>query len=93
MQNKAKNNNIILIKTLGDIIKSHRKASNKTIYKISAEASMSKSTWRAAELGICKNINLTTLWKISEGLEMSPSELLEELQNKLGKNFSLSELD
>ena len=92
MQHKPKNN-IILIKTLGDIIKARRELTKKSIYKISAEISMSKSTWREAELGICKDINLTTLWKIAEGLEITPIQLLKEVQDKLGKDFSLVELD
>ena len=92
MQHKSKNN-IILIKTLGDIIKTHRKLTKKSIYKISAEIFMSKSTWREAELGVCKDINLTTLWKIAEGLDITPIQLLKEVQEKLGKDFSLVELD
>ncbi len=92
MQHKSKNN-IILIKTLGDIIKTHRKLTKKSIYKISAEIFMSKSTWREAELGVCKDINLTTLWKIAEGLDITPYQLLKEVQEKLGKDFSLVELD
>lgn len=93
MQDGVENNNIKLIKTLGTIIEKHRKEQEKTIYKISAECSMSKSTWREAELGICKNMTIITLWKIAEGLDISPAILLEELKNKLGKNFSLSDLD
>lgn len=93
MQDGVENNNIKLIKTLGTIIEKHRKEQGKTIYKISAECSMSKSTWREAELGICKNMTIITLWKIAEGLDISPAILLEELKNKLGKNFSLSDLD
>lgn len=92
MQHKSKNN-IILIKTLGDVIKTHRKLTKKSIYKISAEIFMSKSTWREAELGVCKDINLTTLWKIAEGLDITPIQLLKEVQEKLGKDFSLVELD
>lgn len=82
-----------LVKALGEIIKTHRKSSGKTIYKISAESQMSKSTWREAELGVCKDINLSTLWKISEGLEMSPAIIIEELYQKLGKDFSLTDSD
>lgn len=82
-----------LVKALGEIIKTHRKSSGKTIYKISAESQMSKSTWREAELGVCKDINLSTLWKISEGLEISPAIIIEELYQKLGKDFSLTDSD
>lgn len=86
-------NKSILIKVLGEIIKEYREAKGKTIYSISAESSMSKSTWREAELGVCNDINLTTLWKIAEGLEITPAKLLEELSSRLGTEFSLTGLD
>jgi len=93
MQDGVEINSIKLIKTLGSIIEKHRKEQGKTIYKISAESSMSKSTWREAELGVCKNMTITTLWKIAEGLEITPAMLMEELSNKLGKDFTLSDFD
>ena len=93
MQDGVENNSIKLIRTLGSIIEKHRKKQGKTIYKISAESSMSKSTWREAELGVCKNMTITTLWKIAEGLEITPAMLMEELSNKLGKDFTLSDFD
>ena len=78
-----------LIQALSGIIRRRRKLSGKSMYKISAEASMSKSTWREAELGVCNNITITTLWKIAEGLEIKPSVLIEELQNEIGDSFSI----
>ncbi len=89
MQADFKNNKIKLINTIGKIIKAKRIALNKTIYLISAESSMSKSTWREAELGLCNDINLTTLCKISEGLNIKPGDLINEVYNKLGKDFTL----
>ena len=80
-----------LILALSKIIKRYRKLSGKTMYKISAEASMSKSTWREAELGVCNNITLSTFWKIAEGLEIKPSILIEEVQIELGENFSMTD--
>ena len=68
MQDGLKNNSIKLIKPLDSIIEKHRKEQEKSIYKISAECSMSKSTWREAELGVCKNMKITTLWEITEDL-------------------------
>ena len=82
-----------LMTTLGSIIKKYRISQDKTIYKISAECSVPKSTWREAELGLCKDINLTTLWKISEGLNVPPYKILKELKNELGTGFSLTGLD
>ena len=92
MQDSLENNKIKLINTLGDIIKKHRISQSKSIYKISAECSMSKSTWREAELGICKDINLSTLWKISEGLNIALADTIIELQLELGEKFSLADL-
>ena len=82
-----------LVKTLGEIIKEKRLAQNKTIYKISAESSMSKSTWREAELGVCKDITLSTLWKIAEGLDIKLYDIIKELYEKLDVNFDLSDSD
>lgn len=83
----------IFIHTLGEIIKEHRISSGKSIYKISAESAIPKSTWRRIEQGCHKDICLTSLWKISDGLEMQPELLIKELREKLGNNFSLSEDD
>ena len=85
------NNNQILMSILGNVIEKYRKLHNKSIYSISAEVSMSKSTWREAEKGICNDIKLTTLWKIAEGLDIKPSDLLKEIENQLGEKFSLIE--
>lgn len=78
-----------LIKTLGEIIMRHRLLTGKSIYKISAESSVTKATWRRIELGFHKDVNLTSLWKIAEGLEISPEVLIKELKENLGANFSL----
>ena len=93
MQDGIENKSVKLIKVLGTIIEEHRKKQEKSIYKISAESSMSKSTWREAEIGVCKNMNITTFWKIAEGLDISPSKLMNELEEKLGQDFSLSDYD
>jgi len=91
MQDENKNRKL-LIKTLGNIIEKHRKSIGKSMYMISLESCISKSTWREAEYGICKDINLSTLWKISEALETSPGDLLNEIKDILGEDFSLLEI-
>lgn len=88
LKNKKK-----LMKTLGQIICKYRKAKNLSIYRISAEIGMSKSTWREAELGLCGDINLSTLWMISEGLELPLDKLIQEISQKLGKDFTLTDFD
>lgn len=45
MQDSPENKTIRLISTLGTLIRKHRKEQGKTMYAISAEISMSKSTW------------------------------------------------
>lgn len=51
---------------------------------------MSKLTWREAELGICKDINLSTFWEIAESLDIQPAELLKKIQDSLCDDYSLS---
>ncbi len=92
MQENVEINNDFM-KTLGEIIKSHRNNLNKSIYEISAESSISKSTWREIELGLCKDIKLKSLWKVAEGLNVPASVILDELAEKLGSNFKLSDFD
>ena len=81
------------MKVLGEIIQSHRNELQKSIYAISAESALSKSTWREIELGICQDVKLKSLWKISDGLNISAGDLLNELAEKLGPNFNISDLD
>ena len=80
-----------LIKAFGKIIKMHRQKQNKTMYKISAECSIHKDSWRLIEKGLVNDIKLSSLWKIAEGLDITPAELITELQTELGENFSLSD--
>ena len=82
-----------LITVLSGIVKNRRKKLNKTIYLISAEASVPRSTWRDIEFCLRQDINLTTFCKSAEGLDLTPDELLKELVEKLGKDFSFSEID
>ena len=81
-----------LILTIGNIVKKHRIEQNKTMYKISAEVGVPKATWRELELGL-KDFRFTTIWKIAEGLDIPLDLLIKELQDELGKDFSLTGLD
>lgn len=91
MQEFLGNNNKKFIITIGNIIKKHRLLTGKSIYAISAECGVPKSTWREVEIASCSNINLTTLWKISEGLEIPIEKILEEVRQELGEDFTLIE--
>ena len=92
MQTGSNNSKERLILSLGKIIKKHRLEQKKTMYKISAECSIHKSSWRLIEQGLVKDIKLTTIWKIAEGLDISPEILICELVKDMGEDFSLSDL-
>ena len=77
-----------LLKITGSIIKKYRGI--KSISLLSNEIELSKSIWSEVEKGN-KDIQLTTLWRIAEGLNIKPSELLKEIENTLDNNFSFIE--
>jgi len=79
-------------KTLGSVIRKHRLKNKKSMYLISAESSIAKSSWREIELG-SRDTSLSTFCKIAEGLGIPADELLRELLNDLGKNFSFTDLN
>ncbi len=93
MHRFVEDNDNNFMKILGAIVRAHRENLKKSMYIISAESSVSKSTWREIELGMCKDIRLKTLWKVSEGLNIPVTQILEELTEKLGSTFTLSDLD
>ena len=92
MQDNSKKATIRLVKVLGKIIKKYRIEQKKTIYKISAECSIHKDSWRLIEKGLVNDIKLSSLWKIAEGLEIEPTDLLNEAKLILGKDFTISGL-
>ena len=77
-----------LLKITGNIIKKYRGI--KSISLLSNEIELSKSIWSEVEKGN-KDIQLKKLWRISEGLNIKPSELIKEIENMLGKDFSFLE--
>ncbi|MGN0013951.1 MAG: helix-turn-helix domain-containing protein [Candidatus Gastranaerophilaceae bacterium] len=93
MQDNSKKATIRLVKVLGKIIKKYRIEQKKTIYKISAECSIHKDSWRLIEKGLVNDIKLSSLWKIAEGLEIEPTDLLNEAKLILGKDFTISGLN
>lgn len=89
MQSSDKNATHQLVKVLGDIIKRHRLKQNKTMYKISAECSIHKDSWRLIEKGLVNDVKISTIWKIADGLDIPLDQLIRELQENLGEDFSL----
>lgn len=92
MQDNNKNNTIRLVKVTGEIIKKYRLEQKKTMYKISAECSIHKDTWRLIEKGRVSDIKISSLWKISEGLGLKVEDLIKEAKEVLGNDFTISGL-
>lgn len=88
MQDLYNKNKTILQAKLAAIIKYHRQKKNKSITLISNEIGMTKSMWADLEKSI-KDPQLTTLWRIAEGLEIPLSTLIKELEKNLNEDFSL----
>ncbi len=61
---------------------------NKSISLISDEIGMTKSMWADLDKSI-KDPQLSTLWRISEALDIPLSVIVIELENALGENFTL----
>ena len=85
-------NKCLLSKALGQVIKHHRKLRNESMYKLAAECSMSRNTWRLIEEGISKDVCLSTLWRMAEALDIPPETIVAEVHNNLGSEFSISGL-
>lgn len=88
MQDIYLKNKKIMQQALSSIIKKHRLGKNKSISLISDEIGMTKSMWADLEKAI-KDPQLSTLWRIAEALDIQTSEIIAELENTLGKNFTL----
>ncbi len=69
------------------VIKENRK---KSITQSADEIGMWKSMWADLENGI-KDPQLSTLWRIAEGLDMKPHILVEKIEDELGDKFSFLE--
>ena len=73
---------------MSEIIKKHRLNKNKSISLISDEIGMTKSMWADLEKAI-KDPQLSTLWRVSEALDIPLSVIVIELEKALGKDFTL----
>ena len=83
-------NRVVLQKLLANCIKKQRLKMNKSISLISAEVGMPKSMWSDMEQGK-KDPQLSTLWRISEGLNMTLVELIKNASKGLPENFTIIE--
>ena len=76
-----------LQKAIAKVVKAHR---TKSITKSADEIGMGKSLWADLENGI-KDPQLSTFWRIAEGLELKPHVLLKMVEDELGEDFSFLE--
>ena len=90
MQEEYKKERKFIHKSLAGVIKKLREEKSKSISTISNEFNISKTIWADAERGET-DIQLTSLWRISEALDMSLSELISLLEKELPENWSFTE--
>jgi len=88
MQDNYEKSKLHLKQALATVVKKHRKKQGKSISKISAEILMTKSIWQTLESGK-KDPQYTTIWRVAEALNLSVSQLNDEIIELLGKDFSL----
>lgn len=73
-------------KIIGNLILEKRILENKSLSLIANEIGISKSIWFEIEKGN-RDPQLSTIWKICEGLNIHPSEFIKEMENKLGDYY------
>ncbi len=83
-------NKQLLLKTIGEIVKQKRAIINKGILLLSYEYDIPSSSLAKLEKGE-RDVQISTLWKLSEALGMTFSEFVKELEKRLPQNFKLSE--
>ena len=76
-----------LQKAIAKVVREHR---TKSITKSADEIAMGKSMWADLENGI-KDPQFSTLWRISEGLDIKPHILVKMIEDEVGENFSFLE--
>lgn len=71
---------------LARIVKKYRERANLSINQASHEIDLSKSIWSVIEQGK-RDPQLSTLWKISEVLNIPLSLLIKDMEIELGQDF------
>ncbi len=72
---------------IAKVVKQNR---TKSITKSSDEIGMHKAIWADLENGI-KDPQFSTLWRIAEGLNIKPHELVKLIEDELEEDFSFQE--
>lgn len=91
MDEQSKHNNFrkkLLLKTIGEIVKDKRQTLNKGILLLSYEYDIPNTSLAQLEKGN-RDVQITTLWKLSEALGMTFPEFVKEIEQRLPKNFKL----
>ncbi|MDD3593985.1 MAG: helix-turn-helix transcriptional regulator [Candidatus Gastranaerophilales bacterium] len=83
-------NKQILKNTLAKQIKILRKKSKKSISLLSDEVNLSKSIWSDLEKGV-KDPQFSTLWRISESLNIPLSKIIAAIEKELKNSISFIE--
>ncbi len=78
----------LLLKTIGEIVKEKRLRLKKGILLLSYEYDIPNTSLAQLEKGK-RDVQISTLWKLSEALEMTFPEFISEVTNRLPKNFKL----
>lgn len=78
----------ILLETIGKIVRKKRAEIDKGILLLSYEYDIPSTSLAKLEKGKC-DVQISTLWKLAEALNMSFLEFISEVQKQLPKNFKL----
>ena len=88
MENEQKNKKHILLNAIGKIVEKKRKSLNKGILLLSYEYDIPNTSLAKLEKGQ-RDVQITTLWKLSEALGMDFLDFIIEVKKLLPKNFKL----
>lgn len=88
MQYCYKTQKQLLQENLASIVKKYRLKNKKSMYALANEIDMTRTMWGDLERAI-KDPQLSTLWRIAEALELPLSQLIIELEQALGDDFTL----
>lgn len=89
---KLQNNKQKVIKALGIVIKKYRQKNGLSLNLLANQLQTSKTVISLIEQGM-KDPQFTTLWRICEGLNISFTDLIREVENELPEGFNLSDLE
>ena len=86
IMNNMQEKKLIFAKILARIILKYRGKTGKSISKISNEIDLTKSVWSEIEAGN-RDPQLSTIWRIAEGLDIPASQILLDMEKEIGPDF------